>query len=709
MGGWDFCGKSAEKYVSTLTERESQTRIRGVGLPKGIPCCVRMYNGRALGLGCTGSRHGGWFLVFWQPVFRNQGDRIVGADAKNAKAPEAQDAGAAMTPEAVLSGEHGELITPEDVTFEELRAAEFDSATENVIFSRFLYELRHQEPATRAKAARGMGGLRHELSVKALVAQLSRDPSEEVRKECVNALTALEMSEGLEAVEKALDDEAVSVRLAAVRGVYRLAGMDAADRLVAMFADESELVRCRAVTCIGWLGDHRLAEPLMPLLADGSVAVRRTVVEALGEIAAPKSFPSVISRMTDPDESVRRKALAAISMATEKNMDESLPPDADPPEYLIARWREWWKENSSAILGEEDALDYPDVPSAPAPEQARRVVSRERPAASAVTASPIAPDTDDGEDTPSDVADALVASDTETDDDSDDTGLPRSLAALAGDEEFPEDSFDIISIVQDLEKELDTAFDLKESLESDLRRTREQLEAETAIRRDLENQLGDLESQAAQAHQLAEEINFVKEERNSLYGRIQDATSQVEKITKERDQLLTEKDSAGKHIKNLEREKIDLEAQVFTLKDKVKDYNELKEQRGVMENQAQELSARLQDSEDQKNALQLDLAKLRKIVRRLRQENDSLRKELSTTTTDASQMRSELQHQQAENRELQETRNRLQRELTMLTAEHETTTQLLDKARAGLKAIRSAAMKTTERFRDRGTPQKDGE
>lgn len=639
----------------------------------------------------------------------------MGADAKNTQTPEADDTNVSAASEAVMATQdgQGEMMTPEDVTFEELRAAEFDSATENVIFSRFLYELRHQEPATRAKAARGMGGLRHELSVKALVAQLSRDPSEDVRKECVNALTSLEMQEGLESVQKALDDEAVSVRLAAVRGVYRLAGMDAADRLVAMFADESELVRCRAVTCIGWLGDHGLAEPLMALLSDGSVAVRRTVVEALGEIAAPRSFPALISRMTDPDESVRRKALAAISMATEKNMDESLPPDADPPEYLIARWREWWKENNAMVLGEEDALEYPDVPAASTPEASRRPSVRERSRNKQKDAA-IIPDSEPAAD--EDMKEKALSSidmdaDVEASDDDDmHEDLPHSLAAMAGeDEEFPEDSFDIISIVQDLEKELDTAFDLKESLESDLQRTREQLEAETVMRRDLENQLGDLESQAAQAHQLAEEINFVKEERNSLYGRIQDATAQVEKVTHERDQLLAEKDTTGKHIKNLEREKIDLEAQVFTLKDKVKDYNDLKEQRISLENQGQELSARLQDSEDQKNALQLDLAKLRKIVRRLRQENDSLRKELSTATGDSSQMRADLQHQQAENRELHETRNRLQRELTMLTAEHETTTQLLDKARVSLKAIRSAAMRTTERFRDRGTPGKDGE
>ncbi len=57
---------------------------------------------------------------------------------------------------------------------------------------------------------------------------------------------------GILAGKGALQDSSASVRLAAVWGLYHLAGQESINGLLSMVLDEDEEVRRRAVTCIGW-------------------------------------------------------------------------------------------------------------------------------------------------------------------------------------------------------------------------------------------------------------------------------------------------------------------------------------------------------------------------------------------------------------------------------------------------------------------------
>ncbi len=228
---------------------------------------------------------------------------------------------------------------PPEVTPAEASAAVFASARDTLIFSRALEEMAGQDPAARARVVRTLGGIPHELSVRALSARLARDPSAEVRRECVDALTALGIGEGLPAVERALSDTSGSVRLAAVRGVYRLAGLDAASSLIRMFSDEHEDVRRRAAACVGWLGKEHLAVELLPLLKDESVFVRRTALDALGTLDWRDAASEVVGLLDDPEESVRKKALDVFETITGEQLTETLPDDENGRQVLIALWR----------------------------------------------------------------------------------------------------------------------------------------------------------------------------------------------------------------------------------------------------------------------------------------------------------------------------------------------------------------------------------
>ncbi len=205
-----------------------------------------------------------------------------------------------------------EMSAPLGVTPKDVAATAFDGAFDRRIFAGALSGLMSSDAATRALAAKAMGCIRHELSGRALVAQLASERSAGARAECINALIKLEAKEGLPAVKDALDDKHAAVRLAAVRAVYRLAGREGSGLLVRMLHDASEDVRRRAATCLGWL-EYKPAEvDLLPLLTDPHAFVRGAAVDALANLGASRAVPGITELLEDPAESVRRRAHLAL-------------------------------------------------------------------------------------------------------------------------------------------------------------------------------------------------------------------------------------------------------------------------------------------------------------------------------------------------------------------------------------------------------------
>ena len=229
------------------------------------------------------------------------------------------------------------------VTEAQVQTPVFSNATEKVIFTRALSGIASQDIDVRTNAVKAIGSIRHKLSVKTLVTQLARETSPHVRQECVKALTRQEVNEGLRAVKGALTDEAASVRLAAVWGLYRLAGADSASDLVRMVSDEDEEVRRRSATCIGWLRQEELAVELLPLLSDRSACIRRAAIEAMGKLRSRKVISALIEHLSDPEKSVRKAILETLKKITGKSMSGPLPRDEKALQCFIARWREWWK------------------------------------------------------------------------------------------------------------------------------------------------------------------------------------------------------------------------------------------------------------------------------------------------------------------------------------------------------------------------------
>ena len=233
---------------------------------------------------------------------------------------------------------------PADVTVEEVNAADFDSTTEKIIFINALSGISSPDKATRVDAVKLMAGIRHELSARALVAQMTKEPAVQIRAECIKALATLNMKEGLPAIENALSEQSVSVRLAAVRGLYCLGGVTSAPELIRMLCDENEDVRRRTATCIGWLGKKEFATALVPLLDDSSISVRQATIEAMSNLCSQAVVSALIEHLGDLEKANREAIIAALKTITGKKMSGSFPKDEKSLQILIIRWREWWKD-----------------------------------------------------------------------------------------------------------------------------------------------------------------------------------------------------------------------------------------------------------------------------------------------------------------------------------------------------------------------------
>ncbi len=274
-------------------------------------------------------------------------------------------------------------------------------------------------------------------------------------------------------------------------------------------------------------------------------------------------------------------------------------------------------------------------------------------------------------------------------------------STIEGFTDVSEERTSIISIVKGLEGQVETAFKLKEVLEAELETTQNRLAEELDARAQLEVQVKSLEARAVLAEQLREDIFFVEEERNKFSNQLANIQLQLEQATAERDSLAEKRASAETNVKELESEKMTLEASVMSLKDKIVGTNHLRGEleeiteahRGSRE-QVYDLTKRLEASEASKKALEKELAETY-------QNALTLREKVTCVDNLIADLRIQLEDQQITNRELMETNTRLENEIKMVNINYKATKNELDASKNALRDIRSEATQTSGRVRQR--------
>jgi len=117
------------------------------------------------------------------------------------------------------------------------------------------------------------------------------------------------------------------------------------------------------------------------------------------------------------------------------------------------------------------------------------------------------------------------------------TGIKEIELELEDLVDVSEERASIISIVKGLEGQVETAFMLKDVLETELDTTQLRLSEEMDARMQLEVQVDSLQAQAALVEQLHQDISFTEDERNKFADELTQIRQEFEQTVVERDLL----------------------------------------------------------------------------------------------------------------------------------------------------------------------------
>jgi chromosome segregation ATPase len=273
--------------------------------------------------------------------------------------------------------------------------------------------------------------------------------------------------------------------------------------------------------------------------------------------------------------------------------------------------------------------------------------------------------------------------------------------------EVSEESATVIAMIKDLHGQIDAAQELREALEADRGAMKEKLAEERTVRAELEARVKLLEARAALGDQLREDLSFVEEERNAIARRLEQAASQLANTTEERNRLAEQKIADDARLKELQSEKITLEAKALNLGETVADVDHLRQELGGAREESQRaketvqsLKGKLEATEVAKNVMEHDLTTTREQVREQSEQLDGLNKNLATAHAQLADRRAELDQREVENANLVELNKRAERELKTLTEWFESAKRELDLSKKALRDIRTAAIRTTSQIRE---------
>ncbi|MDZ4702233.1 MAG: M56 family metallopeptidase [Rhodothermales bacterium] len=136
----------------------------------------------------------------------------------------------------------------------------------------------------RRQAVMALSRARGETAEQGLIAALS-DADRDVRRDALIALSSREVTEATPAFEQALKDEDAMIRATAVRAMAAHPAEGTVDALADVLAnDASRDVRIAAVQGLGMMRDIRAVDALSAALEDEDVDVRRLAAQALSQL-----------------------------------------------------------------------------------------------------------------------------------------------------------------------------------------------------------------------------------------------------------------------------------------------------------------------------------------------------------------------------------------------------------------------------------------
>lgn len=267
---------------------------------------------------------------------------------------------------------------------------DFASASDRAIFDKISTDLLDNETEIKMLAAAELGKMTNKAAVPVLHAAIGlADPH--LTAEIINSLITIGDQRSVPMFVQCAKDLNFRVRVASLRGLYKLAPQDKEIRPVFIDAlrDAHAETRKTAATLLGWLDDADAVPAMVQCLPDEDERVRKAVISALANIRDKSSMTPLIRRLEDENIEVREKALGAIRVISGEEVAFDVNASGEALSAAVTKVKNWWQQKR---LGEDESTSPVASSDIEAPESEKATfvgAVAEEPVVEAATVEPV--------------------------------------------------------------------------------------------------------------------------------------------------------------------------------------------------------------------------------------------------------------------------------------------------------------------------------
>jgi len=249
-----------------------------------------------------------------------------------------------------------------------LRGGVFEPTSEKTKFEKVANDLLDSDMEVKILAVTELAKMKNEAAVHVLTETVKfEDPH--LASEIVNALIDIGDSKAVPLFKEKITDPHYRVRVACLRGLYKLAEDDDEDSIQLLtnaLRDEHPDVRRSGITFIGWKDNVDAVPALVQCLKDEDEKVRKAALSALATIREKSAVIPLIRALKDKDIDMKEKVLDAIKMISGEEITFDLQASGEELSKAIDDLIDWWQKKR---LGEVEIAE---------PEEAEEVEKVEK-------------------------------------------------------------------------------------------------------------------------------------------------------------------------------------------------------------------------------------------------------------------------------------------------------------------------------------------
>lgn len=282
-------------------------------------------------------------------------------------------------------------------------------------------------------------------------------------------------------------------------------------------------------------------------------------------------------------------------------------------------------------------------------------------------------------------------------------GIPSPLV-----DTFLDERNDVLTVINELEDQLDRHQEIRESVERELAETSEKLQAATQKVQELEWQAVTLQTRIDALEQGKGEVTQLEEELADVHARAQRVTEQLESADKDKTRLKNELKTATRQLEELwavrkERDglKIDCKSLSTKLDELERSLRDATEERAQTSSRITDLTATLDESRAQTHQLSVTLRTAEDRIAELTRVQEALTDKVEAIREEKKTLQATIAHQERENARLIEQRQYYECELTSLRNMNRTAETALASVKKAFGEVRIALSEAKARVRRR--------